>query len=145
MSMWERFEQWMWYGIMEDYEVAVSLVGLNKVTFTIIMAQRIVIFITMLAYICTKKAEWFSDAFKFFTIWGYFILLFSMLLGTISCWNLRHVLRDEELKQTNACNLVNKNRSIFKSWKWHALLQEIVFHMELQITLLFWVILFPTK
>ena len=46
------------------------------------------------------------------------------------------------MKEMDPKELVTKNRSIFKAWKWHALLQEMVFHFEFQITLLFWILLF---
>ena len=92
LTCWQRFEEWTWYGMMKDFEIAASMVTMSDFQFKIIIIQRFIIFSILFGYMCYRK--FFYKNFQYFTIWGYYLTTATLILGTWNSIKQRKLLKD---------------------------------------------------
>ena len=131
--------------MLEEWEVAASLVTMRSTKFRVLWTCRALVFLFMLGYLASRA--FYYQYLEFFTVWGYYAVMIAQITGAMATWKLRHVLREDKLREgAEAEHIVGRrNHSVWCAWKWHVVFQEMSFHFQMQIGLIFWGMLWSTK
>lgn len=143
-TCWMKFEDWMWYNNHQVFEFQTSLYSscCSRPVVRIVRTFLLILSTCQIAlgiYVRLDNPISILADLAYLTTWGKYLTFFTVLISNF--------VTQPTLPQFNALEEYDpiftvKKYTIFRAWKWFAILYELSLITEIVITVYFWAVIF---